>query len=125
MYEDFQAVDHWTKETLHCRWIGNVVAIATRHADAVDVRFSVNGHSRVVCLPLTAWVRFREKTGNVITDALAAQIAGLYLKQSIENGLDNGRDITMMTADEVLAALDTVLREAGSTARLPVLPVMS
>ena len=125
MYEDFQAVDHWTKETLHCRWMGNVVAIATRHADAVDVRFSVNGRSRVVCLPLTAWVRFREKTGNVITDALAAQIAGLYLKQSIENGLDNGRDISMMTADEVLAGLDTVLREAGSTARLPVLPVMS
>lgn len=125
MYEDFKAIDHWTGEELHCRWIGTIVAIATRHADAVDVRFAVNGRPRVISMPLTAWVRFREKTGKVITDALAAQIAGRYLKQSIENGLDNGRDIYVMTAEEVLAGADTVLHEIESTGTLPVLPVMS
>ena len=43
MYEDFVATDRWTSEKLHCVWKGTVVAIATRHADATDIRFAVNG----------------------------------------------------------------------------------
>ena len=125
MYEDFKAVDHWTGEELHCRWKGNIVAIATRHADAVDVSFLVNGRSLVIAMPLPAWVEFRKRTGNVITDYLAAQIAGRYLKQSIENGYDNGREIYTMTVDEVLAHLDVVMREAGNTGNLPVLPILT
>ncbi len=125
MYEDFQAVDHWTGEELHCVWKGNIVAIATRHADAVDVRFHVNGRSLAIALPLPAWVEFRKRTENIITDYLAAQIAGHYLKQSIENGYDNGREIYTMTTEEVLAHLDTIMHEAKNTGNLPVLPVMA
>lgn len=125
MYEDFHAVDHWTDEELHCVWKANIVAISTRHADAVDVRFQVNGRSLAIALPLAAWTRFREKTGHVITDALAAQIAGRYLKQSIENGYDNGRDIYTVTADEALSHLDAVMQEAGNTRNLPILPVIA
>ena len=36
MYEDFHVIDRWTGEDLHCSWRANIVAIATRHADAVD-----------------------------------------------------------------------------------------
>ena len=43
MYEEFRVNDRWSGEELHCRWKGTMVAIATRHADAVDVRFDVNG----------------------------------------------------------------------------------
>lgn len=125
MYEDFRAYDHWTGEELHCQWKGNIVAVATRHADAVDVRFHVNGRSLVIALPLPAWAEFRRRSGNAITDYLAAQIAGHYLKQSIENGYDNGREIYTMTVDQVLSHLDIVMREARSTANLPILPVMS
>jgi hypothetical protein len=126
MYEDFRAVDHWTGEELHCTWNGNFVAIATRHADAVDVRFLVNGRSLMIAMPLQAWVEFRKRSdGNVITDYLAAQIAGHYLKQSIENGYDNGREIYTMAVDEVLAHLDIVMKEVGSTRNLPVLPVLA
>lgn len=124
MYEDFQAVDHWTGETMHSVWKGNIVAIATRHADAVDIRFSVNDRPVWITMPLIAWVEFQKRTGNVITDRLAAQIAGRYLKQSIENGYDNGREMYTMTMDEVLAHLDAVMHEAGNTRNLPVLPVM-
>jgi hypothetical protein len=42
MYEDFRITDRWTGEDLHCEWKGTIVAIATRHADATDIRFSVN-----------------------------------------------------------------------------------
>ncbi len=125
MYEDFRAADHWTKEELHCVWKGNIVAIATRHADAVDVRFSVNDRPLWIAMPLPAWVEFRKRSGNVITDYLAAQIAGHYLKQSIENGYDNGREMYTMTVDEVLAHLDLVMKEAGNTGNLPVLPVIA
>ncbi len=47
MYEDFTVNDRWTAEPLHCTWKGTVVAIATRHADATDIRFAVNGRPRL------------------------------------------------------------------------------
>jgi len=119
MYEDFQVQDHWTGESLRCRWTANVVAIATRHADAVDIRFDVNGRPVWIAMPCLAWVEQKKRTGNVITDALAAQIAGRYLKQSVESGNDNGREMYTMSVDEVLDHLDHVLREAGHTSKLP------
>jgi len=124
MYEDFIVADHWTGEELHCVWKGNVVAIATRHADAVDVRFAVNGRTLWIAMPLPAWVEFRRKSGNVITDYLAAQIAGRYLKQAVQSGHDNGREIYTMTVEEVLDHLDHVMKEARTTQNLPVLPNM-
>jgi len=122
MYDDFHVSDHWTDEDLHCRWKAIVMAIATRHADAVDVRFDVNGRSVWIVMPFHAWVDYKQRTGFVITDQLAAQIAGRYLKQSIENGYDNGREMYTMATDEVMAHLDAVLKEAGNTRKLPVLP---
>lgn len=125
MYESFEVVDRWTGENLRCMWKGNVVAIATRHADAVDVRFAVNGRPLWIAMPLPAWVEFHKRSGNVITDYLTAQIAGHYLKQAVESGYDNGREMYTMTVDEVLSHLDAVMKEAGSTRNLPSLPVLS
>jgi hypothetical protein len=119
MYEDFFVNDRWTGEDLHCRWTANIVAIATRHADAVDVRFDVNGRPVWIAMPCLAWVEQKKRTGNVITDALAAQIAGRYLKLAVESGYDNGREMYTMSIEEVLENLDVVLREAGHTSKLP------
>jgi hypothetical protein len=123
MYENFAATDRWTGAPQHCQWRGTVVAIATRHADAVDVQFSVNHRTVTIALPNSTWVEHKRRTGTVITDRLAVQIAGRYLKLSIENGYDNGRDIYTMTEAEVFAHLDAVMREVGHTDNLPVLPV--
>ena len=119
MYEDFHVNDRWTGEDLRCRWVANIVAIATRHADAVDVRFDVSGRAVWIAMPCHAWVEQKKRTGNVITDALAAQIAGRYLKQSVESGYDNGREMYTMSVDEILEHLDAVLHEAGHTSKLP------
>ncbi len=124
MYEDFIVTDRWTAEPLHCVWKGTIVAIATRHADSTDIRFAVNGHPVWIALPNIAWVEQKHRTGNVITDALAAQIAGRYLKQAIESGYDNGREIYTLTVDEVLDHANAVVREAGGTTRLPSLPII-
>jgi len=125
MYEDFKVTDRWTGEQLHCKWKGTIVAIATRHADATDIRFSVNDRPVWISLPNLAWVEQKHRTGNVITDYLAAQIAGLYLKQAIESGYDNGREMYTMTVDEVVNLADKVVREAGHTTKLPSLPVIN
>ncbi len=80
MYEDFTVTDRWTGEPLHCLWKGTIVAIATRHADATDIRFAVNGKPVWIAMPNLAWVEQKRRTGKVITDYLAAQTAGRYLK---------------------------------------------
>jgi hypothetical protein len=121
MYEEFCVKDRWSGEELHCRWKGTLVAIATRHADAVDVRFDVNGHTLWVALPLEAWGRQKSLTGKVITDQLAAQIAGRFLKQLIEEGYDSQREIYTMTTEEVLSQLDVVVAEAKALGGMPTL----
>ena len=112
MYEDFKVTDRWTGEQLHCQWKGTIVAIATRHADATDIRFAVNGRPVWIAMPNLAWVEQKRRTGKVITDYLAAQIAGRYLKHAIESGYDNGREMYTMTVDEVLAHADAVVQRS-------------
>lgn len=123
MYENFSVKDHWTGENLVCRWKANVVAIATRHADAVDVRFEVNGQTLCIALPCTAWVEQKKRSDKVITDQLAVQVAGRYLKKLIEEGFDSQREIYTMTVAEVLLQVDAVLDEAKQYGTLPALPV--
>jgi hypothetical protein len=124
MYEDFTVTDRWTREPLHVTWRGTLVAIATRHADATDIRFDVSGKPVWIAMPNLAWVEQKRRTGNVITDYLAAQTAGRYLKQAIESGYDNGREMYTMTVDEVLDHAHAVVKEAGGTMNLPSLPVI-
>lgn len=125
MYEDFVANDRWTGEPQHCVWKGTVVAISTRHADATDIRFAVNGRPLWVALPNVAWVEQKKRNGKVITDYLAAQAAGRYLKTMIETGYDNGREFYTMSVEEVLDHVAAVMKEAGSTRSLPPLPVVN
>lgn len=124
MYEDFHVTDRWTGEDLHCLWKANVVAISTRHADAVDIGFKVNGRSLWIAMPTMAWVEQKKRTGKVITDALAAQTAGHYLKNAIEQGLDSTREIYTISVEEVLEHLNAVLAEVRETHWLPSLPVI-
>ena len=125
MYEDFTLTDRWTDEPLHVTWKANMVAIATRHADATDIRFSVNGRPVWIAMPNLAWVEQKRRAGKVITDYLAAQTAGRYLKTAIESGYDNGREMYSMTVDEVLEHANAVVKEAGGTMNLPILPIIN
>lgn len=123
MYEEFHVTDRWSGEDLHCRWKANIVAIATRHADAVDVRFDVNERPMWIALPCTAWVEQKKRTGKVITDQLAVQIAGRYLKQLVEEGYDASREVYTMSVPQVLDHLDAVVAEVKQNGSMPSLPV--
>ena len=59
------------------------------------------------------------------TDQLAAQIAGRYLKQLVEEGYDSRREIYTMTVAEVLALLEVVVAEARAQGEMPTLPVLT
>lgn len=111
MFADFTATDRWTKKPVHCVYQALIVAIATRHADAVDIKFLVDGRRVWVALPHVAWVEYKRRTGTIITDSLAVEIAGHYLKSALESGEGGGREMYSLTVDETLAHLDAVVAE--------------
>ena len=109
MYNDFEAIDHWTKKKTHCIYQALIVAIATRHADAIDIKFLLDGRPVWVALPHPAWVEYKNRTGKLITDSLAIEIAGHYLKTALESGEGVGREMYSLTVDQTLRHLDQVV----------------
>jgi len=109
MYNDFKAIDRWSKKEAHCIYQALIVAIATRHADAIDIKFLVDGRPVWVALPHPAWVQYKIRTGKLITDALAIEIAGHYLKTLLESGEGAGREMYSLSVSETLAHLDAVV----------------
>jgi len=111
MFDNFQAVDRWTRKTVHCIYQAQIVAIATRHADAVDIKFLVDGRPLWVALPLPAWVDYKKGTGKTITDPLAVEIAGHFLKTALESGEGVGREMYSLTVDQTLQHLEAAVKE--------------
>ncbi len=112
MYKNFTATDRWTKQPVHCIYQALIVAIATRHADAVDVKFLVGGRPVWVALPHPAWIEYKNRTGRAITDALAIDIAGHFIKSALEAGEGVGREMYSLTVAETLKLLNKVVSEA-------------
>ena len=111
MFENFTAADRWTKKSAHCIYQAMIVAIATRHADAVDIKFLVDGRKVWVALPHPAWVEYKKCTGRSITDSLAVEIAGHYLKWALESGEGVGSEMYSLTIEETLKHLEAVVTE--------------
>ncbi len=111
MYADFHCIERWSGKEVHVMYQALIVAIATRHADAVDIKFLVDGHPVWIALPHPAWVEYNKRTGKVITDPLAVEAAGRYLKQAIEQGEDGGREMHSLTVKEALRHVDAVVDE--------------
>jgi hypothetical protein len=111
MFADFTATDRWTKKPVHCVYQALIVAIATRHADAVDIKFLVDGRTVWVALPHPAWVEYKKRTGTLITDSLAVEIAGHYLKSALAAGEGVGREMYSLTVEETLAHLEAAVAE--------------
>ncbi len=111
MYEDFRVNDRWSGQDVHCMFQAIITAISTRHADAVDVKFLANGRPVWIALPHAAWGEYNKRSGKIITDPLAAQIAGHFLKTAIESGEEDGREMYNLTVAETLEHLDAVVQE--------------
>jgi len=116
MFENFTASDRWSKKKVHCVYQCQIIAIATRHADAVDYKFLVDGRKVWVALPHPAWVEYKKRTGWCITDSLAVEIAGHYLKSALEAGEGVGREMYSLTVEETLEHLDRAVAEMEARA---------
>jgi hypothetical protein len=117
MYDDFTITDRWTGKPVHCIYQALIVAISTRHADAIDVKFLVDGQPVWIALPHPAWVEYNKRTGHVITDPMAVQVAGRHLKTAIETGENGGREMHLLTVEQTLSQVDALEREFSS--RIP------
>lgn len=117
MYEDFYVTERWSGKQVHCIYESLIVAISTRHADAVDIKFLVDGQPVWIALPHPAWVEYKQRAGKSISDPLAVQIAGHYLKQALEGGMESGREIHPLGVEETLAHLDAVMQEFATAGR--------
>src|ERR1700704_2548919 len=115
MFTDFTATDRLTRKPVHCLYECLIVAIATRHADAGDIKFLVDGRPVWVALPHPAWVEYKKRTGTLITDALAKEIAGHFLKTALESGEGLGREMYSLTVDETLKHLQGVVEDVEPT----------
>ena len=120
MYEDFTATDPLTGRAYHCEYQALVVGIATRHSDTVDIKFLVNGEGVWLGLPHPAWVEFNRLTGSPLSDRMAVDLAGLYLKRAIESGIGAERnhwnDITVAEVLDLAAGMSW-LPAAAATPR--------
>jgi hypothetical protein len=110
MYDDFKVKDRWSGQDVHCMFQAIITAISTRHADAVDVKFLANGRPVWIALPHAAWGEYNKRSGKIITDPLAAQVAGHFLKSAIESGEEDGREMYNLTVAETMQHLDAVLQ---------------
>jgi hypothetical protein len=81
-------------------------AIATRHSDTIDSKFTVDGEGHIVGLIHTAFVDFKEKTGRDMTDREASFVAAEYLRQRLEE--EDLRPLYDVTHDEVTNLINAI-----------------
>jgi hypothetical protein len=81
---EFDVTSRLTDVTYHCRFSHMWNAIATRHSDTVDTKFSVDGHGAIVGLAHTGFVQFTQKSGRDLSDREASYIAATYLREKLE-----------------------------------------
>ncbi len=122
MYEDFTITDPLSQKPYRCEYQSLIVGIATRHSDTVDIKFLVNGQGVWVGLPHPAWVEFKRRTGQALSDRMAVDLAGLYLKKQIETGAGAERNhLNDVSVNDVLALAEELhwLPRETSAAVLP------
>ncbi len=62
--------------------------IATRHRDAIDCSFLVNGRKVLVAISCAALTALRERDKKFLTDQQLAEIAARALRKHLEEGYD-------------------------------------
>ncbi len=97
----FACVSRLDGTVFRCHFLFIQTAISLRHSDTVDVRFMVNGKRMTVALPHVAFVEYAKRTGGVLTDGGAVEVAEACLSDRLERGEDV-EEITV-PSDEVLA----------------------
>jgi len=100
MFTDFTATDRWGKKASALRYQALIVAIATRHADAVDIKFSSTP---------AVWVALPPPPGSNTSSVQARRSRIPWPRKSpalsedrVGSGEGLGREMYSLTVDETL-----------------------
>ena len=102
----FEVTSKLSGEIYQCRFSHMWNGIATRHADAIDTKFFVDGQAHVIGLAHTAFVKFRAKTERDLTDREASFVAAEYLRERLEE--DDLRPLYDVPETEVLRLISQI-----------------
>jgi len=80
----FEVVSKLTGHVYDVRFSHIWNAIATRHSDTIDAKFTTDGVGRIVGLAHDAFVNFKEKHGRDMTDREASFVAAEFLRGRLE-----------------------------------------
>jgi hypothetical protein len=58
-------------------------------------------------------VEYEKRTGRLITDALAVEIAGHYLKRALESGEGLGQEMYSLTVEQTLQHLQAAVEQTA------------
>ena len=84
----FEVTSRVFSEPAKCRFVHLFPGIATRHSDTIDCVFRVNGHPAMVAIPCPAVKELRDREQKYLSDQQLAEIAGLFLRRTLESGYD-------------------------------------
>ena len=102
----FDVTSTLTGQTYQVRFSHLWNAIATRHADAVDSKFLVDGRATIVGLAHTGFVQFHVRAGRDLTDREASFVAAEYLRERLEE--EDERPLYDVPESDVLRLIEMV-----------------
>ncbi len=74
--------------SVRCRFVHLLSGIATRHSDTIDCTFLVEGQKVMVAISCAALADVRAIEKKQLSDQQLAEIAALFLRQTLEGGYD-------------------------------------
>lgn len=99
------------------RWQQNAIAI--RHADTIDVKWTIEcdgeAQDKVVALPLPILMKVSAEQGRSITDAWVMKLGGLHLIEMISSWLDMDKELVTASHEEI-ASYSAQIAEADRLA---------
>jgi hypothetical protein len=106
-FREFEAVDPFGRNC-QVRFVWLQTAVSIRHADAVDVKFTVQDGSyrdeKVIALSHPVLRGLAERQGRPLSDAWVSKMAASHLKRMIETGEDMEKPLVTMTRADIESA---------------------
>ena len=102
----FDVTSTLTGQTYQVRFSHLWNAIATRHADAVDSKFLVDGRATIVGLAHNGFVQFHVRAGRDLTDREASFLAAEYLRERLTQ--EDERPLYDVSAGEVERLIEKI-----------------
>jgi hypothetical protein len=94
------------------RWMQTAISI--RHADAVDLKFSLRNdegeQEKVIALPHPLLLELARRSGHPLNDAWCLRLASAHLRGMIKSWADMDKQLVTLTAPELAAAAQLVKR---------------